>query len=76
MKRLVIPTLLLAALTLSASTKYEHSPSVNAQQQKQAQKAAQKQAKKEAKAQKKQLNQQKKDAKKWNKNRPHTTTTG
>ena len=72
-KRLVIPTLLLAALTLAASTKYEHPPAVTADQQKQAQKEAQKASKKQAKAEKKKLKQQQKAAKKSSKNRPQTT---
>ena len=87
MKRCPISTLLLAVLlfvafapvyarTQSSHPQSSHPPSVNAKQQKQAQKAEQKAAKKQAKAQKKEIKQQKKDAKKWNKNRPHTTTTG
>lgn len=87
MRRWLISTGLLAGLvfvgfapvyarTQSSHPQSSHSPSVNAKQQKQAQKAAQKATKQQAKAQKKQIKQQQKDAKKWNKNRPHTSTTG
>ncbi len=82
MRRWLISTGLLAGLVFVASapayarTQSSHPESVNAKQQKQAQKAAQKASKKQAKAQKKQIKQQQKDAKKWNKNRPHTSTTG
>src|SRR5579884_39195 len=75
LKRRLIPTVLLAMLTLTASAPlYAHAHKAS-HSQGQNQKSAQKYARKQEKAQKKQMKQQNRAAKKWNKNHPHVTTT-